>query len=138
MLVGGAIVFKRATNGRVNWFLVKEDDKNWEIPKTIVRKGESSVRSVLRMMGEQGGMNCRVLEEAGRVDDVFEVNGKKTPRRTIYYLMISKVGGEVLGFDNSIWVDFDEALKNLSLEKERVVLKQAKEEFDNWLSRQKK
>jgi len=93
MLISGAVVFKRAKNGQVRWFLVKgggEDKKDWEIPKALVRKGESSARTVLRMMGEQGGMNCRILEEAGRVEDHLMVNGKKIPRRIIYYLVLER------------------------------------------------
>lgn len=138
MLIGAAVVFKRAKNGRVSWFLVQEGEKGWEIPKAIIRKGESSVRAVLRTMGEQGGMSCRVLEEAGRIEDSTEINGKKTPRKIIYYLVLGRTGGEVLGFDKSAWLDFSTALRRVPWEKEKMILKQAKLEFDKWLARQKK
>ncbi|BCX14423.1 MAG: hypothetical protein KatS3mg088_106 [Patescibacteria group bacterium] len=138
MLIGGAVVFRRAKNGRVDWFLVQEDEKGWEIPKAIVRKGESSVRAVLRAMGEQGGMSCRVLDEVGRIEDDVEINGKKTQRKIIYYLVLGRTGGEVLGFDNSAWIDFSSALRRVSWEKEKMILKQAKVEFEKWLARQKK
>jgi len=138
MLVGGAVVFKRANNGRVDWFLVEENSKGWEIPKAVVRKGESSVRAVLRTMGEQAGMSCRVLEEVGRIEDNLEVNGKKTPRRIIYYLVLGRTGGEALGFDSSAWLNLNSALKRVSWEKEKMILKKAKLEFEKWLSRQKK
>ncbi len=141
MLVAGAIVFKRSKNGQVRWFLVKgggEDKKGWEIPKALVRKGESSARTVLRIMGEQGGMNCRILEEAGRIEDYLAVNGKKTPRRIIYYLVLERSGGEVLGFDEFGWFDYSSALRKISWEKEKVVFRAAKKEFDIWLSRQRR
>lgn len=138
MLVGGAIVFRRAKNSHFDWFLVQEDNKGWEIPKVIVRKGESSVRAVLRIMGEQGGMSCRVLEEVGRIEDNIGINGKKTPRKIIYYLVLGRTGSEVLGFDKSAWIDFSTALRRVSWEKEKMILKQAKLEFEKWLARQKK
>lgn len=138
MLVGGAVVFKRAHGGHAEWLLVDEEEKGWEIIKAVVRKDESSVRAVLRVMGEQGGMSCRVLEEVGRIEDTLEVNGKKTNRKIIYYLVLSKGGDELMGFGKSAWLDFGLALKRVSWEKEKVILKQARLEFEKWLSRQKK
>ncbi len=104
MLVAGAVVFRKAKNGRIGWFLIEDvQNKRWELPKAVVRKGESSVRTVMRVMGEQGGMNCKIIEEAGRGGrQALMVNGKKTPRRIIYYLVFGKSAGEVLGFEKHI------------------------------------
>lgn len=139
MLVAGAAVFRKAKNGRVSWFLVREaQDKKWELPKAIVRKGESSVRTVLRVMGEQGGMNCKIIEEVGRIEDEIELNGKKTPRRIIYYLVFGKSAGEVLGFDEYVWMDFASALKNLGWSEEKQILKSAKKELESWVVKKNK
>lgn len=138
MLIGGAVVFRKMPDGRVVWLLVEEESGKWEMPKAIVRKGESSVRAVLRVMGEQGGIICRVLEEAGRLEDRVEINGRKASRKMIYYLVLARNSGEILGFSKSSWLSFSQALKRLSWEKERMILKQAKLEFDKWLSRQRK
>jgi ADP-ribose pyrophosphatase YjhB (NUDIX family) len=81
----------RENRGTLKWFLVKHNgEEEWEIPKVLVRKGESSVRAVLRMMGEKGNMTTRVLEEAGRFGGITTVNGKKLPQRHIYYLMLER------------------------------------------------
>ncbi len=138
MLVAGAAVFRKAKNGRVTWFLVKDSQtKRWELPKALVRKGESSVRTILRVMGEQGGMNCKIIEEAGRIEDETEVNGKKTPRRIIYYLVLEKSAGEVLGYEEYTWADFSSALKKLGWGKEKTILKNAKKELEIWLEKRK-
>jgi len=138
MLVAGAAVFRKAKNGRVAWFLIKDSQsKRWELPKALVRKGESSVRTVLRVMGEQGGMNCKIIEEAGRIEDTTEISGKKAPRRIIYYLVLEKSSGEVLGFEECAWVDFLSALKKLGWSKEKTVLKNAKKELEGWLEKRK-
>jgi ADP-ribose pyrophosphatase YjhB (NUDIX family) len=61
VLVSGAIVFKEKRK-KTTWFLSRQKDTDgWEIPKVLVRKGESSVRAALRMMGEKGGMTSKVL-----------------------------------------------------------------------------
>ncbi len=138
MLVAGASVFRKAKNGRIAWFLVKDSQtKRWELPKALVRKGESSVRTILRVMGEQGGMNCKIIEEVGRIEDEIEVNGRKTPRRIIYYLVLEKSAGEVLGYEEHTWADFSSALKKLGWSKEKTILKNAKKELENWLEKRK-
>lgn len=133
VLVAGAVLF-RERNDETEWFIVKESpDTDWEIPKTIVRKGESSVRAVLRLMGQKGSMSTRVLEEAGRSGGVSTVNGKTVPRRFIYYTMLTKSqASEAIGFAESGWFDFKEATKKLPTKKEQGILKDAYEYCKVW------
>ena len=135
VLVAGACIFKEK-RGSLKWFLVKQNGEDeWEIPKVLVRKGESSVRAVLRMMGEKGNMTTRVLEEAGRFGGITTVNGKKLPQRHIYYLMLEKAqSGEAIGFSESTWLDYSKSQKTLSSKREKAVLRAASKE----LSRVKK
>ena len=85
--------------GKTSWFLVKQtDESEWELPKTIVRRGESSVRSVIRLMGEQAMVTAKVLEETGRTASVIKLNGKPVGQRIIYYLMAFKDASEILAF----------------------------------------
>jgi len=126
VLVAGACIFKEA-RGSMKWFVIKQNDEdNWEIPKVLVRKGESSVRGVLRMMGEKANMTTRVLEEVGRFGGVTTVNGKKLPQRHIYYLMLAKAASaEVIGFPDSAWVEYGKLTKILASKRERGVVKAA-------------
>ena len=65
-LVSAAAVYKKDGDD-VLWFLIKEKEGGgWEIPKTVTKNGESSVRASIRALGEQGGMRVKVLEEVGR------------------------------------------------------------------------
>lgn len=133
VLVAGATLFRNPKED-MEWFITKSvADNKWELPKVIVRKGESSVRAVLRIMGEKGGMTTRVLEEAGRAGGVTTVGGKTIPQRHIYYLMLLKsTAGEPIGFGESEWLDFAGAVKKLSSKREQTVLKQAREEYKKW------
>ena len=134
VLVSGAVVVRRNKEGDLEWFLTKQvDDGKWEIPKVIVRKGESSVRAALRVTGEKGGMTTRVLEEAGRAGGVATVGGKTVSQRYLYYLMLLKASsGEPIGFGECGWFEYPSASKKLSSKRERIMLKQAKEEFVKW------
>ena len=133
VLIGGAVVF-RENRGKKQFLLVKQkDQKDWEIAKVTVRKGESSVRSVIRLTGEQGGMSARVLEEAGRATGNAIVNGKSISQKYYYYLMLVKGGpSELIGFDEAKWLEYTEATKKLVLKREKDMLKGAKDVLKEW------
>jgi 8-oxo-dGTP pyrophosphatase MutT (NUDIX family) len=133
VLIGGAIVF-RDNRGKRQYLLVRQNGNgDWEIPKVTVRKGESSVRSVIRMTSEQGGMTARVLEEVGRATGVAVVNGKSIPQKYYYYLMLQKGGvSELIGFAEFKWLEYGDALKKISLKREKEMLKSAREVLKQW------
>ncbi len=131
--IGGAVVF-RDNRGKRQFLLVKtKEDGGWEIPKVMVRKGESSVRSVIRLTGEQGGITARVLEEAGRYTGNVLVNGISVSQKYYYYLMLQKGGpSELIGFQAFKWLEFPDANKKLDSKKEKEMLKGAKEVLKEW------
>ncbi len=139
VLISAVILCKDQGRGK-RWFVVRHsEDGVWEIPKVVVRKVESSVRAVIRMIGEQGGMSIRVLEEAGRAGGVTTVNNKIFPQRHIYYLAIHLSSeGEAIGFEEHAWLDYAKAVRKLSSKRERAMLKQARKELKKWLKEQEK
>jgi hypothetical protein len=139
VLVSGAIIFKDQRNGR-KWLLVKHSEGDeWEIPKVVVRKVESSVRAIIRMMGEQGGMSIQVFEEAGRAGGVTTVNGKTLPQRYLYYLATYKSAeGEMVGFEKTRWFEYAKAVRKLSTKRERAMIKSARKELRTLIREQKK
>ncbi len=127
ILVGAAVVYKKIKDKPI-WFLVKQkEDSDWEIPRTNARRGESSVRSVIRMMGEQAAMNVKVLEEVGRFGGAALVGGNTIPQRTIYYLMVCKEANEVLSFLDYDWVDVAKGVRKLKNKKDISMLKAARD-----------
>lgn len=135
--IGGAVVYKEGRGRRYYW-IVADKDGNWEIPKVTVRRGESSVRAVIRMTSEIVGMNARILEEVGRHSAVVLVNGKATPQRTYYYLLVLKAVGEIMGFEKYRWMDFKKATKAVELKREKEALWQAEELIKRWEKERKK
>ncbi len=132
ILIGGAIIF-RDYRGKRQFLVIKTKDGEWEIPKVTVRRGESSVRAVLRMAGEQGGMTTKVLEEAGRANGNTVLNGKSLVQRFYYYLMMQRSGtGEMIGFDEFKWMEYGNAVKKISIKREKEMLKSAREVLKEW------
>lgn len=127
ILISGSVIYRRIKD-KPQWFLVKMgEDTGWEIPKTTARRGESSVRAAIRSMAEQGGMRGKVIEEAGRNSSTATVNGKPLPQRNLYYLMIQKEAGEVLGFPEYDWLEYEKAARRLTLKREKQMLKNARD-----------
>jgi len=136
-LVSGAIVFKGEKSKR-RWLVVKKsgEDGEWEFPKVMVRKTESSARAAIRMMGEKGGMDAKVLEEAGRAGGLTTINDTVVPQRRLYYLMVQEAAGEILGFEDYKWLEYADAVRKLSSKRERLMLKQARQELKKWQKKQ--
>ena len=133
IVIGGAVIF-RENRGKRQFLLVKQkDNESWEIAKVTVRKGESSVRAVIRLASEQGGMAVRVLEEAGRATGSTIINAKSIPQKFYYYLMLQKGGSsELIGFDEFKWVEFSDAIKKVDLKREKEMLKDARGVLKEW------
>jgi len=126
LLTAASCVFKKK-KGDISWFLVKnEDSGDWEIPKTQVRTGESSVRASIRSMAEEGGMRAKVIEEVGRAGGAGKVGEKIVTQRTLFYLLSYREGADVLGFVDSDWVDHSSALRKVSSKRDNQMLKDAK------------
>lgn len=128
ILFGAAVIFKKNEGREPQWFLTKSgDNPDWELPKTIVRRGESSVRAVIRMTQEQASMPTKVLEEIGRNTQVVKESGKVSNHKTIYYLMASREGGEIMGFSEYKWCNYRESQKLLKSKKDQNMLEDARE-----------
>lgn len=126
-LVSGSVVFKQKKNGQPFWFIVKEnEDSDWQLPLTLVRKGESSVRGAIRHMAEEGGMRAKVLEEAGRRGGAGKVDGKTVSQRFLYYLMVYRGGEEALEFIHTDWLPYSKARTRLKSKRDRSILRAAK------------
>ncbi len=133
ILIGGAIVF-RDNRGKRQYLIVKaKEDGGWEIPKVTVRRGESSVRAVIRLTGEQGGITARVLEEAGRYTGNTIVNGNSISQKYYYYLMFQKGGSsELIGFADYKWVEAAEVTKKIESKKEIEMFKSSRDVLKEW------
>jgi len=133
ILISGATLFKES-RGKVYWLVVKQtSESGWEFPKATVRKGESSVRAILRVLGELAGMSVKVLEETGRANASAVINNKTISQKFLYYLIVFKASaGEILGFSNYEWLDYAKVLKKLSSKRDKEMLRKARIVLKTW------
>jgi len=131
--IGGAIVFRDNRRKRQFLLVKTKEGGDWEIPKVTVRRGESSVRSVIRLTGEQGGMTARILEEAGRYTLNTVINGTPVVQKYYFYLMLQKGGSsDLIGFQEFKWLEAADVLKKLSSKKEKEMIKSGREVLKEW------
>lgn len=139
VLIGGAVIVRETKNKREFMLIKQKEDADWEIPKVTVRKGESSVRAVIRMTAEQAGMSIRILEEAGRAVGNVVNNGKSISQKYYYYLMVQKTGAaDAIGFFDFQWLEFPQAVKKLALKREKEMLKSGRDIYKEWEKAKKK
>ena len=133
ILISVACVYKES-KGKKYWLLVRpSEDSGWELPRATVRKGESSVRAILRVLGEMGGMSVRVLEEVGRGSATISVSNHSVPQKFLYYLLIYKSSeGEFIGFDDFKWLEYAKVLKEVGSKKEASQLREARQVVAKW------
>jgi hypothetical protein len=137
ILVGGAVIFKEG-KGKNLFLLSKNSDGDFEILKSAVRRGESSVRAVIRYTTEQGNMNTRVLDEVGRATSSGTVNNKSVTYKYIYYLLFYKAGAEIAGIGDISWFDYPTAAKKIKLKREKDIFKTASQMVKEWEKKRKK
>ena len=109
VLIGAAILYRDHKKGKQFLIVKNNKEDGWELPKVAVRKGESSVRAAIRMMGEQAGITARVLEEAGRLSGSTILNNKQVSQKHFYYLMMQRsANGEIIGFSDYQWLEYSQ------------------------------
>jgi len=137
ILIGGAVIFKEGKAKKL-FLLSKNNNGDWEILKSTVRRGESSVRAVIRYTTEQGNMNTRVLDEVGRGTGTGTINNKSVTYKYIYYLLLFKAGAEIMGMGEVNWFDYATASRKIKLKREKDMLKVASSMVKEWQKKRKK
>lgn len=124
-LTTGVAVFSKK-GAETNWLLVRHPNGTWELPKSSVRKGESTVGAAIRSLREDYGNLIEVLEEAGRTSTTKVKDGQKVTEKTIFYLAERK--GESMqarGEFEEKWQPYANAYRSLGLKREKEILREA-------------
>ena len=120
-LTTAATVYRKK-RGAMEWMVLKPEPKTpGELPKGPVRRGESSVGAILRILREDRGLTVEVMEESGR----FVRGGEKI----IYYLIESTNGETPRSKEiqkQEKWGQYAQIAKTVSSDKEKKMLSQAK------------
>jgi len=133
----GAVVFRHEDN-HIAYLLLQYGAGHWEFVKGNQEKGEEEKDTMLRELKEEAG-----IEDARFVDGFREVinyfykrEGQLVRKEVIFYLVETKTKDVKLSFEHTDfrWLGFEEAVKAVTFQNAKDVLKKANE----FLARNKK
>ena len=109
------------------------DSVTWTLPKGTPDPGESVEETALREVGEETGLEVRILEPLPSIEYAFVQAGTRI-QKTVHYFLMEQVGGDLsrhdAEFERVRWIPFDEAAALLSFATERELVAAAAARLD--------
>ncbi len=128
----GGIVFRRVPGEPTRFLLLRDPYRNWGFPKGHLEDGETPAQAADRETCEETGLEQLILHGPIRlIDWHFRFRGKRIHKYCHFFLFESPDGTPVPqqseGITDFRWLPLDEALKKLSYDNARGVLKRGGE-----------
>ena len=128
----GGIVFRRISGEPTRFLLIRDPYRNWGFPKGHLEDGETPAEAAHRETGEETGLEQLVLHGPIRlIDWHFRFRGRRIHKYCHFFLFESPDGTPVPqeseGISDYRWLPLDKALKKLSYDNARGVLKRGGE-----------
>jgi 8-oxo-dGTP pyrophosphatase MutT (NUDIX family) len=106
------------------------DAVTWTLPKGTPDPGETVEQTALREVGEETGLEVRIVEPLPSIEYDFVQDGTRI-HKTVHYFLMAPVGGDLAGHDHEFeqvrWITFAEASSLLTFETERALVARAAE-----------
>ena len=101
------------------------DSVTWTLPKGTPDPGETLEETALREVGEETGLEVRIVEPLRSIEYDFVQDGTRI-HKTVHYYLMEPTGGDLsrhdAEFERVRWVPFDEAGSLLSFATERELV----------------
>lgn len=128
----GGIVFRRSAGEPTRFLLIRDPYRNWGFPKGHLEDGETPAQAADRETREETGLGQLILHGPIRlIDWHFRFRGRRIHKYCHFFLFESLEGvpvpQESEGISDYRWLPLDKALKKLSYDNARGVLKRAGE-----------
>lgn len=125
----GGVVWRKPPEGQVEIVLCgRPADRLWVLPKGTPDDGESISETALREVREETGLDVRQGESLGAIEYWFTSGGFRY-HKFVHHWLMEPIGGDLADhdheFDDVRWVRLTEALRMLSYENERKVVREA-------------
>lgn len=124
----GGVVWRRRGNEDIEIVLChREEGPVWCLPKGTPEDGESMEDTALREVAEETGLQVERGEQLSTIEYWFTRGGGRVHKHVQFWLM-RPTGGDVTNhdheFDRVEWVPLATALKRLTYEGERAVVRE--------------
>ncbi|MGB7713229.1 MAG: NUDIX domain-containing protein [Microcoleus sp.] len=117
------------------FLLIQHQAGHWGFPKGHANPGESAIETAKRELEEETGIrDCEVLEEPSFVEHYSFVKEGEPIEKTVTYFLAFVNSMEVQlqaeEIQNSAWSSFEEAVKLITFDANRQVLREVKAYLD--------
>ena len=104
------------------------DGVTWSLPKGTPVPDETTEETALREVGEETGLEVRILAPVGPIEYFFVQSGTRI-HKTVHYFLKEAVGGDMAHHDHEFedvrWVDLADAETLMSFPTERDIVARA-------------
>jgi bis(5'-nucleosidyl)-tetraphosphatase len=134
----GAVLYRINENVHIEYLILNYSFGHWDFPKGNIESGETEIETIKREVFEETGINDIniITDFRQQISYKYRKKSKIVNKSVIYYLAETKSRQVILSFEHNdyIWLGYNDALKKLSFENSRKVLKSA----NDFLSSQSK
>lgn len=123
----GAVVFRRE-NSKVKYLLIRNKrSAHWGFPKGHIEPGETDEETAVREVLEETGLHIEILPGFVRKSN-YTIQGKIEKSVSIFLASTAdtRYKLQVEEIEECGWFDFDDALKTLNYENDKLILNEAK------------
>jgi len=123
------IIFFRKIQGSIDFLLLNYPSGHWDLVKGHIENGEEPQDAAIRESKEETGITdikfIDGFEE--EIEYYFKYNNEDIHKKVIFFLSETKQDEIVLSDEHLdfIWLDFDDAMKKITFETAKNVLKKA-------------
>jgi ADP-ribose pyrophosphatase YjhB (NUDIX family) len=132
LVSAGGVVVRRGAGELEIVICGRETDGVWGLPKGTPDEGESLEEAAVREVSEETGLETEIVKKIGIAEYWFARNGIRYHKWVHHYLMRATGGSTAdhdLEYDRVEWVPIEEALRTLTFDNDKEIVRQARAEL---------
>ncbi len=124
----GAVVYRKI-NGDYRYLLIRNRrSSNWSFPKGHVEKGETLEETAIREVLEETGLHIDLIPGfISKSEYTIQNRIQKTVQIYVASTQDTQTKIQVEEIEDYIWLTFENAVKNLKFENDKIILKDARD-----------